>query len=83
MGRVRRMVAVAFTSALLVGVLSSPVFAVNDPFVPGEDCSPDNSQAVGHPAFTKEQSPTTSAPFSSTNPGVSEGAKAGDVEPSC
>jgi len=83
LGRVRRLVAVASTSALLVGAVSAPAFAVNDPFVPGEDCSPDFSQAVGHRAFDNEQSPVAGAPFSSNNPGVSEGAKAGDVEPSC
>ena len=83
MSRVKRMGAIAATSALLVGTVSSPVFAVNDPFVPGEDCSPDFSQAVGHPAFIKEQSPVAGAPFSLNNPGVSEGANAGDVEPPC
>jgi hypothetical protein len=24
--------------------------AINDPFVPGDNCAPDNAQAVGHPA---------------------------------
>jgi len=83
LSRVKRMVAIAATSALLVGAVSSPVLAVNDAFVPGENCSPDFSQAVGHPAFIKEQSPVAGAPFSANNPGVSEGANAGDLEPSC
>jgi hypothetical protein len=83
LSRVKRMVAIAATSALLVGALSSPVLAVNDAFVPAEDCSPDFSQAVGHPAFMKEQSLVAGAPFSANNPGVSEGANAADVEPSC
>ncbi len=74
MSRAKRMVAVAATSALLVGAVSSPVFAVNDAFVPGEDCSPDFSQAVGHPAFANEQSPVSGAPFSANNPGASTGA---------
>lgn len=69
------MVAVVATSALLVGAVSSPVFAVNDAFVPGEDCSPDLSQAVGHPAFAKEQLPVAGALFSANNPGASTDAK--------
>ena len=83
LSRVKRMVAIAATSALLVGALSSPVLAVNDAFVPAEDCSPDFSQAVGHPAFMKERSPVAGAPFSANNPGVSEGANAEGVDPSC
>ncbi len=69
------MVAVVVTSLLLVGVVSSPVLAVNDPLVPGEDCSPDNSQAVGHPAFVHQQPQGANPPFSANNPGVSTGAK--------
>ena len=73
------------TTTLLVGAASSPVLAVNDPFVPAENCSPDFSQAVGHPAFSNNQTPETAAnpPFSSNNPGVSEGAQASGVTPSC
>jgi hypothetical protein len=74
------MLAAAFASALLVGAVSSPVFAVNDKFVPAEDCAPPNSEAVGHPAAAKEQSPKASAPFSDENPGESSGAKAVDKE---
>jgi hypothetical protein len=74
--RAKRLLAAACTLALLVGAVSSPALAVNDPFVPGEECAPDNSEAVGHPAFTNEQSPTADAPFSSKNPGVSTGAQA-------
>lgn len=74
MGKLRRMVSVALTSALLVGAVSSPVFAVNDKFVPGDECS-ESSVAVGHPAATNEQSPKASAPFSDENPGQSTGAK--------
>jgi hypothetical protein len=83
LSRVKRIGAIAATSALLVGAVSSPVLAVNDAFVPAEDCSPDFSQAVGHPAFMKERSPVAGAPFSANNPGVSEGANAEGVDPSC
>jgi hypothetical protein len=27
-----------------------PAGAINDPFVPGDNCAPDNAQTVGHPA---------------------------------
>jgi len=71
------MVAIAATSALLVGTVSSPVLAVNDPLVPGDNCAPDNAQAVGHPAFFNNQTPVTAAnlPFSSNNPGEATGAQ--------
>jgi hypothetical protein len=72
----KRAVAVAFASALLVGVVSSPVLAVNDPFVPGDECSAENSQAVGHPAFFNQQPQGANPPFSANNPGESSGAKA-------
>jgi hypothetical protein len=29
---------------------AAPAGAINDPFVPGDNCSPDHSQSVGHPA---------------------------------
>ena len=64
---------------VVVGVLAGPAVAVNDPFVPGDQCSASGT-AVGHPAFVHEQSEPASPPFSSTNPGVSTGAKAHDVE---
>ncbi len=76
MRRAKRLLAAACTSALLVGVLGSPALAVNDPFVPGEECAPDNSEAVGHPASAHEQSPVADAPFSLNNPAGPGGARA-------
>jgi len=75
--RAKRVLAAVLTSALLVGVVSSPALAVNDPLVPGDNCAPGNAQAVGHPASANNQTPTTAAnpPFSSSNPGVSTGAQ--------
>jgi hypothetical protein len=77
LSRVKRIVAVFATSALLVGAVSSTALAVNDPLVPGDNCAPDNAQAVGHPALANNQTPETAAnpPFSSNNPGVSTGAQ--------
>ncbi len=64
-------VALAFTLS------APPALAVNDPFVPAENCAPDNAQAVGHPASTNNQTPPTAAnpPFSRNNPGESIGAQ--------
>jgi hypothetical protein len=77
LSRVKRLVAVLATSALLVATVSSTALAVNDPIVPGDNCAPDNAQAVGHPASSNNQTPETAAnpPFSSNNPGVSTGAQ--------
>jgi hypothetical protein len=76
LSRVKRIVAVLATSALLVGALGSTALAVNDPLVPGDECSA-STQAVGHPASVNNETPGTAAnpPFSSNNPGVSTGAK--------
>ena len=77
MSRVKRGVGALATSALLVGTVSSTALAVNDPIVPGDNCAPDNAQAVGHPASANNKTPETAAnpPFSSNNPGVSTGAR--------
>jgi hypothetical protein len=71
----KRVLATMFTSVLLVGVMSFPALAVNDPLVPGDNCASANSQAVGHPAFVHQQPQGANPPFSSNNPGVSTGAQ--------
>ena len=41
---------------IVVGALAvpaAPTFAIHDPNVPAGNCSADQSQAVGHPAFGK------------------------------
>ena len=60
-------------SALLSTV--APELAVNDPLVPGDNCSADHAQAVGHPAFVHQRPQGANPPFSSNNPGVSTGAR--------
>jgi hypothetical protein len=64
------------TSALLVGAVGSAALAVNDPIVPGDECSA-STQTVGHPALANQQDNPQGAnpPFSSNNPGASTGAK--------
>ena len=74
MSRAKRVLAAMFTSALLMGVLSAPALAVNDPLVPGDECSA-STQAVGHPAFVHQQPQGANPPFSLNNPGKSTGAK--------
>lgn len=76
MSRVKKIAAVLATSALLVGSVGPAALAVNDPLVPGDECSA-STQAVGHPAFFNQQDNPQGAnpPFSSNNPGVSTGAK--------
>jgi hypothetical protein len=60
---------------VFVAAFAGPALAVNDPFTPGEECDASQNVAVGHPAGANEQSDTASPPFSSTNPGVSDGAE--------
>jgi hypothetical protein len=33
-----------------LGLSAAPAGAINDPFVPGDNCAPAQAQAVGHPA---------------------------------
>ena len=61
---------------LLLALSAPPAFAVNDLFVPGDECASENSQAVGHPAFVHQQPQGANPPFSSNNPGRSTGARA-------
>jgi hypothetical protein len=68
----RLLIAAALVASL---ALPAPAMAVNDPFVPAENCAPANAEAVGHPAITNEQSPGAGAPFSANNPGQSTGAR--------
>ena len=55
----RLSVRLGVATAVVVGVLgvAAPAYAINDPRVPADECSPDNSAAVGrggqsHPAET-------------------------------
>jgi hypothetical protein len=61
--------------ATLAVVFAAPAGAVNDPLVPGDDCG--SATAVGHPAFTNNQTPAFAANpvFSANNPGESTGAQ--------
>jgi hypothetical protein len=72
----RRLLLFVVVSAIVfVALFAGPALAVNDPFTPGEECDASQDVAVGHPAAANEQSNKASPPFSSSNPGVSEGAQ--------
>jgi hypothetical protein len=70
--------------ALLLALLMLSVFAgsagaVNDPVVPGNECSASDT-AVGHPASANNQTPESAAnpPFSRNNPGADDNAREED-----
>jgi hypothetical protein len=59
--------------------MAAPAYAINDPRVPANECSPDNSAAVGDPLDPGNpginlHTPQVSPFVSGNNPGVSTGA---------
>ena len=74
MRRLRYALLITLATAALV--TAAPAMAVNDPLVPGDECSA-STQAVGHPAFVHQQPQGANPPFSANNPGVSTGARGG------
>jgi hypothetical protein len=68
-------------TAVVVAVLgvAAPAYAINDPRVPADECSPDNSAAVGDPLHPGNpginfHTPQVAPFVSGNNPGVSTGA---------
>ena len=77
----RLSVRLGVATAVVVGVLgvAAPGYAINDPRVPGDNCSPDNSAAVGDPEGGNPgiaRVPFVNPPVSLNNPGNSPGAQA-------
>jgi hypothetical protein len=74
MSRVKRALSVTLTSALLLGALSAPALAINDPTVPAGNCSAENSSAVGNTPDESNPGIATSdqvaPPVSDNNPGL-------------
>lgn len=68
-------VCLAISVVLVVALLAGSALAVNDPFAPAEQCDAPQGEAIGHPAFAREQAEPAGAPFSANNPGVSDGAE--------
>ena len=59
--------------------MAAPAYAINDPRVPANECSPDNSAAVGDPLHPGNpginlHTPQVAPFVSGNNPGVSTGA---------
>jgi hypothetical protein len=59
--------------------VATPAYAINDPRVPANECSPDNSAAVGDPLHPGNpginlHTPQVAPFVSGNNPGVSTGA---------
>ena len=72
---------IALIGALLALLAPAPAGAINDPFVPAENCAPNNAQAVGHPAFPV----LTGTPAGAPGPGNSGAAldEHNNAEPNC
>jgi hypothetical protein len=72
----RRLLLVVAALALSAG----PAGAINDPFVPAENCAPDHAQAVGHPAAPV----LAGTPAGLPGPGNSDqGLAHNNAEPNC
>jgi hypothetical protein len=83
---VRRLVVLGVVAAAFAGAAPGVAYAINDPRVPANECSPDNSAAVGDPLHPgnpgiNDHTPdalgrgATVSPFvSGNNPGASTGA---------
>ena|SRR5215211_3374785 len=82
---VRRLVVLGVVAAAFAGAAPGVAYAINDPRVPANECSPDNSAAVGDPLHPGNPginfhtgdfgSGANVSPFvSGNNPGVSTGA---------
>ena len=73
------MVGGVLAGSLSLVALAAPAYAINDPRVPANECSPDNSAAVGDPLHPGNpginlHTPQVSPFVSGNNPGVSTGA---------
>src|SRR5215216_488414 len=73
------MVGGLFAGSVSLVAVAAPAHAINDPRVPANECSPDNSAAVGDPLKPGNpginfHTPQVSPFVSGNNPGVSTGA---------
>ena len=81
----RLSVRLGVATAVVVAVLgvAAPAYAINDPRVPGDDCSPNSSAAVGDPVGGNPgiaQSPQVAPPVSDNNPGNGSTGAKGQVQ---
>ena len=75
----RLMVGGLLAGSVSLFAVAGPAYAINDPRVPANECSPDNSAAVGDPLHPGNpginlHTPQVSPFVSGNNPGVSTGA---------
>ncbi len=75
----RRLLMTLILTGLLLVAMTAPALAINDVFVPADECSPDHSDAVGNPFEPVNpgidlSSPPVGRPTSANNPGASTGA---------
>jgi len=73
------MVAGLLAGSVSFVAVAAPAYAINDPRVPADECSPNNSNAVGDPLHPGNpginfHTPQVSPFVSGHNPGVSTGA---------
>jgi hypothetical protein len=76
---VRRLVVLGVVAAAFAGAAPGVGYAINDPRVPANECSPDNSAAVGDPLAPGNpginlHTPQVAPFVSGNNPGASTGA---------
>ena len=76
---VRRLVVLGVVAAAFAGAAPGMAYAINDPRVPANECSSDNSVAVGDPLAPGNRGINLHTPLvapfvSGNNPGVSTGA---------
>jgi hypothetical protein len=76
---VRRLVVLGVVAAAFAGAAPGVAYAINDPRVPANECSSDNSAAVGDPLDPGNpginlHTPQVAPFVSGNNPGVSTGA---------
>jgi hypothetical protein len=74
----RKAITAAVIASALSAALALPVGAINDTRVPGDECSPNNSAAVGNPTGGNPgiaQADPVGPPASANNPGQSTGAR--------
>jgi hypothetical protein len=75
----RLMVGGLLAGSVSLVAVAAPAYAINDPRVPANECSPDNSAAVGDPLNPGNpginlHTPQVAPFVSGNNPGVSTGA---------
>jgi hypothetical protein len=76
---VRRLVVLGVVAAAFAGAAPGVAYAINDPRVPADECSPNNSAAVGDPLHPGNpginlHTPQVAPFVSGNNPGLSTGA---------